>query len=324
MPHDEVKRIREMLEYRRPARSQTEEEFIRRYIDTIPGVYTDQYGNRILLDPDARLMVSCHTDSVHRMDGRQRVTVGKDGVVSLARGEILSNCMGADDAAGVYTALRMIEAGVRATYVFHRDEEIGGRGSSWLARNYAEWLRGFQICLALDRRGTRDVIVTQSWGKCASSEFARGLAAQLGMGHAPADGIFTDSANYVDLIPECSNLSIGYQNEHTTREVLDLDYLERAIVALIGVDWSRVPVVRVPGDDGAWGDEGREWDFEIEITCHKCGAPNMVADETCFDCGASLAGEVADGETDIGSQRLRTGSSIFGRAKYVLHMDADG
>ena len=108
MPHDEVKRIREMLTYRRPARSQTEEEFITRYIDAIPGVYADQYGNRILLDPDARVMISCHTDSVHRMDGRQRAAVGNNGVVSLARGEILSNCLGADDAAGVYAALRMI------------------------------------------------------------------------------------------------------------------------------------------------------------------------------------------------------------------------
>jgi len=93
------------------------------------------------------------------------------------------------------------------------------------------------------------VIVTQSWGKCASAEFAAGLAKQLGMGHKAADGIFTDSANYVDLIPECSNLSIGYQREHSALETLDLNYLEAVIQRLIGVDWSTIQVVRVPGDD---------------------------------------------------------------------------
>jgi hypothetical protein len=73
------------------------------------------------------------------------------------------------------------------------------------------------------------------------------------MGHRAADGIFTDSASYTDLIPECSNLSIGYQNEHSTRETLDLNYLEDVIQRLITVDWNAVPVVRVPGDDG-WSD----------------------------------------------------------------------
>lgn len=255
MPGNELKRLREMLEYRRSARSRTEEDFIARYIDTIPGVYADAYGNRLLVNPGAKAMISCHTDSVHRMDGKQKVAV-KDGVASLARGEARSNCLGADDTAGIYAALRMIEAGVQATFIFHREEESGGRGSAWLARNYPEWIRQFDICLALDRRGAGDVIVTQHFGKCASAEFARGLGAALGMGHKAADGIFTDSASYVDLIAECSNLSIGYYDEHSTRERLDTGYLEQVIEALVGVDWSKVPVVRRPGDSGtrwAWG-----------------------------------------------------------------------
>lgn len=267
MPRKEVNRIREMLEYRRPARSATEESFIARYIDTIPGVYADGYGNRLLLCPESKVMISCHTDSVHRMEGLQRVRV-RDGVISLDRKEILSNCLGADDATGVYAALRMIEAGVQVNYVFHRDEESGGRGSRWLASNYDEWLSTFDVCMALDRRGTRDVIVSQSYGMCASEEFPIGLSAELGMDHSPADGIFTDSANYVDLIPECSNLSIGYQNEHSRDETLDLDYLERVIQALVRVDWDNVPVVRQPGDtwpeiEFAMEDEAMREDWEL-------------------------------------------------------------
>jgi hypothetical protein len=198
------------------------------------------------------------------MDGRQRVQVSRNGLVSLHRSELVSNCVGADDMAGMYAALRMIEAGVKATFVFHRDEECGGLGSRWLADRYGGWLgESFDICLALDRRGTQDVIVTQSYGKCASREFAAGLASQLAMGHSAADGIFTDSANYVDLIPECSNLSIGYQSEHTRRETLDLNYLEAVIQRLIAVDWESVPVVREPGD--AW-DMEFEFEDETDVT----------------------------------------------------------
>lgn len=262
----EVNRIKDMLEYRRHARSHTEEEFISRYVDTIPGVYADQYGNRLLVSPESKVIISCHTDSVHRMGGQQSVRVSRDGVISLSKFETVSNCLGADDAAGIYAALRMIEAGVKATFIFHRDEESGGCGSSWLSDKYPRWLGAHDVCLALDRRGTQDVIVSQSYGKCASDEFARGLADQLGLGHAPNDGIFTDSANYTDLIPECSNLSIGYQNEHKIRETLDLNYLEAVIQKLIGVDWTALPIVRAPGDSGvsAWFDEDTDYGISAE------------------------------------------------------------
>lgn len=245
----EVNRVREMLEHRRPARGKTEADFIARYIDTVPGMYSDAYGNRILICLGSKVLISCHTDSVHRMDGKQAVKVSRGGIAALDKRETVSNCLGADDAAGIYAALRMIEAGVKATFVFHRDEESGGRGSAWLASKYPEWIESFDICLALDRRGTKDVIVNQHYGMCASEEFAAGLASQLGMEHKAADGIFTDSANYVDLIPECSNLSIGYQNEHTTRETLDLNYLEAVIQRLVNVDWGKVPVARKPAED---------------------------------------------------------------------------
>ncbi len=282
MPQAEITRIKEILEYRRQARSATEESFIARYIDTIPGICQDDYGNRILVCKESKVMISCHTDSVSRTDGKQRVAVSPGGIVSLHKRERISDCLGADDAAGIYAALRMIEAEVKATFIFHRDEESGGKGSTWLARQYKDWVSTFDVCLALDRRGTKDVIVSQSWGKCASSEFAAGLAMELGMGHSKADGIFTDSANYVDLIPECSNLSIGYYNEHSTAEILDLNYLETVIRALIGVDWSKVPVARVPGDDGMKWHGGSDDDEMVEY-CAECYCELTVGNCTVLD-----------------------------------------
>lgn len=250
--------ILEMLSYRRPARSETETEFITRYIDSIPGVYPDKYGNRLLVNPGSKVMISTHTDTVHRMGGRQKVSLQRHGIARLGAKEKESNCLGADDTAGVYAALRMIEAGVPATFVFHRDEEIGGRGSSWLAEMHRDWLQSFDICLALDRRGHADIITTQFGTECASDAFADSLSDALDMGHMAEHGVFTDSANYTHLIPECSNLSIGYKNEHTREEVLDLEYLEEVTERLIQVDWGSIVVERFPGMDlwfDPWEDE---------------------------------------------------------------------
>lgn len=251
--------ILEMLRYRRPAWSDTEEEFIKRYIDTVPGVYADRYGNRILARNDARVIIACHTDTVHHDDGKQRIKQ-TGGVVRLAPSERKSNCLGADDTAGVYAALRLIEAGVPATFIFHRSEERGGNGSAWLARHYPDWLGEHDICLSLDRRGTGDIITSQAYGRSASDAFAASLARQVGMGHKAASGIFTDSANYAHLIPECSNISVGYRDEHSRDERLDLNYLERLIAALGGVDWHDLTVSRNPDEEDPYGLYGDEWD----------------------------------------------------------------
>jgi hypothetical protein len=57
-------------------------------------------------------------------------------------------------------------------------------------------------------------------------------------------GVYTDSAEFVDYIPECTNLSVGYLNEHTTRESQDLYHLNKLALASIGVDWEKLPTKR--------------------------------------------------------------------------------
>jgi DNA-dependent RNA polymerase auxiliary subunit epsilon len=65
------------------------------------------------------------------------------------------------------------------------------------------------------------------------------------MGHSPSEnGIFTDSLNYSHIVRECSNLSVGYFNEHTQQEYLNVDYLEELIRRLIKVNWYNVKVAR--------------------------------------------------------------------------------
>lgn len=236
----------QMLTYRRPAGSRSLNQFTRKYIDSIPGIERDGYGNRILACANTRTMIACHLDTVHRMAGSLAIQHMRNGLVRLHPREKVSNCLGADDTAGVFACLSMIEAGVKATFVFHQDEEIGGLGSAWIARNRPDFLAGFDHCISLDRRGTRDIITSQWGAECCSGQFASELANALDMGHKPARGTFTDSANYVDIIPECSNLSVGYYNEHTRAETLDTRYLMELIPRLCAVDWSQLPTARAP------------------------------------------------------------------------------
>ena len=49
-----------------------------------------------------------------------------------------------------------------------------------------------------------------------------------------------------DCVPECVNVSVGYYNEHTSRESLDLTYLLKLSEAVLIIDWNSLPTVRNP------------------------------------------------------------------------------
>ena len=69
--------------------------------------------------------------------------------------------LGADDKLGCYIMCRLIEAGVSGLYVFHVGEEVGGIGSSYLAKTYPDKFHNIDRCIAFDRKGYSDVITHQ-------------------------------------------------------------------------------------------------------------------------------------------------------------------
>lgn len=241
----ELRTLAEMLAYMRPAGSRTERRFIRDFITTL-GARHDAAGNLILRIGAAPVLWSCHTDTVHGRGGMQMVEYA-DGMAHLPRGS-RSTCLGADDTAGVWLMCEMILAQTQGLYVFHRGEEIGGIGSNHIAWRTPALLSGIDCAIALDRRGTSSVITHQG-GRCCSDAFAQSLAAQLGGTFAPDDtGTFTDTANYVDTVGECTNLSVGYYSQHTKSECLDLSFLLGLRDRLIALDISALAIERVPGE----------------------------------------------------------------------------
>lgn len=247
-PVDSLNDLIAMLEYRRPANSKSERRFINRFLRPFEHI-VDGYGNIHIAVGDApTILWSAHTDTVHKTPGRQRLIVdahSEKPTISVAHGE----CLGADDGAGCWLLREMILAGVPGHYIFHREEESGGCGSSWLAKEKAHVIGKYKAAIAFDRRGTHSIITHQWGGRCCSDTFAKSLAVAINLPLTLDDGgSFTDTASYTDLIGECTNVSVGYSREHSSHEELDLLYLFDLRDAMVAFDETKLSFERKPGE----------------------------------------------------------------------------
>ena len=258
MSYDPSLLLCQMMQYRRPAGSKTERLFRDRYLAPL-GVEPDASENLILrVGEGSRALWSCHTDTVHRDGGKQAIRL-VNGVIKLAGGS-KSNCLGADCTAGVWLMMEMIKAQVPGLYVFHAAEECGGVGSDHIARKTPELLRGIDYAIAFDRYGYDEIITKQSGGLCASDEFAHSLAPMLPGRYGPSpNGLFTDTANYVDLVPECTNIAVGYDHHHTFREHQDMTFALSLREHMIKFDETKLKASRRAGDNG-WSSNRYDWD----------------------------------------------------------------
>lgn len=254
---EEALELAQMLTYCRPHGSKTERQFIAKYLVPL-GMQFDKFGNAYKqIGDNPTVMWSCHTDTVHTTKGFQKIIYwpGKNsgeiyfGVDLNQKGK-RSSCLGADDTCGIWLMTEMIKANVPGLYIFHRAEEVGGKGSGWIAEHNKTALAGIKFAIAFDRRGYKSIITYQRSKRCCSDDFAKSLAAQLGMGHTTdTTGSFTDTASYVDLIAECTNVSVGYDGAHTSTEDVNVDYLFRLRNALLKLDISKLVEKRKPGEN---------------------------------------------------------------------------
>lgn len=247
---DDILQLYQMLASKRPAKSTTEARFIQHYLGPL-GVERDAYGNLYKRIGDLPVSWSCHTDTVHDTDGYQSIVLKDKHIIKLHKEE-KSNCLGADDTLGVWLMVQMIQRQRPGLYVFHREEERGGKGSRWASRNNKSLYKDIECMIALDRRGADSVITRQAGGRCCSDEFGNSLAGKLnaeGLKFAlDTGGTFTDSASYTDIIGECTNLSVGYYAQHWKNEYVDLNILLAIHRALVTVDFSGLTIKRKPGE----------------------------------------------------------------------------
>ena len=194
----------------------------------------------------SRTLFIAHVDTVHREVGANKIR--KTASMWYADGAPL----GADDGAGCAMLMHLIHADVKGYYIFSQGEECGGIGAKFLESTHKSLLSQFDRAIAFDRRGTDSVISHQGWGRCASDTFCQALADALNLHdenlmYAPDDtGVYTDTAEFVDIIPECTNISVGYDHEHSQQESLNIAHFEALANAAVKVLWDGLPVERDP------------------------------------------------------------------------------
>lgn len=217
-------------------------------------VQTDGYGNLFMIIKEANkaveTMFTSHIDTCHKPSDPATQTIYYDAESDLLFKDD-TMCMGADDGTGVYLMLTMIRQKIPGLYCFFRDEEIGRVGSRKMADTYKpEAFELIKRCISFDRAGDDDIISSQSPGVCCSKDFVDALSQQLatidtaGPEYSAAPGSYTDSASFMHLIPECTNLSIGYKNQHGPRETQHVGTFLRVLDSYPKVDWSALPTVR--------------------------------------------------------------------------------
>lgn len=209
-------------------------------IDAAGNVHIDARVNK-----NNRTLFVAHVDTVHRITGPNKIR--KTDTMWYAHADAP---LGADDGAGVAMLMHLLCAGIPAYYIFTQGEECGGIGAKYVSEN-TKLLSQFDRAVAFDRRGIDSVITHQGYGRCCSDVFAQALSDALNddltLMYLPDDtGVYTDTAEFVDVIPECTNISVGYYSEHTAQERLDIVHLQALADRCLRIDWDSLPTTRDP------------------------------------------------------------------------------
>jgi hypothetical protein len=207
----------------------------------------DSHGNYFYKIGESRTMFASHLDVSCRDQEAVTHVITKDGIIATDGKTVL----GADDKAGVTVMLYMMKYNIPGLYYFFIGEEVGCVGSG-LAAKYGDFKGKYDRVISFDRRGTSSIITYQSSSRCCSDAFADDLASELnnsGLGlkyKKDEGGVYTDSAEFTDIISECTNISVGYYSEHTTKETQDIEHLKKLADACLVVNWESLTTKRDP------------------------------------------------------------------------------
>lgn len=242
----------------------------------LPELQKDSVGNYYLIIGKSETMFTSHLDTADRI---QEPTVLYD---AEEKGESYiitdgNTILGADDKSGVTVMLYMIAHNIPGLYYFFIGEERGGIGSGKLSSvfNSTEHVRGIKRCVSFDRRNYHSVITEQMGRRCCSDEFGTALCKEYnktGLVDFSLDptGIYTDSASFIDDIPECTNISVGYFHEHTGDEYQNLTFLENLCKASLSVNWEGLPTTRKVGIDQEIVKKYRGFLNEVKASAFGC------------------------------------------------------
>ena len=217
---------------------------LRELADVECAIEEDDFGNLFITKGEAECYagVTAHLDEVHEPVCRSIVTEG-DMVYGLdVEGHRVG--IGADDKNGLWVILKLLHAMPVLKAVLFVEEEkttIDGEEVAGCRGSRACSLSAFDdVCylLAIDRKGSADVVTTSKGGVvlCDESFLPEAILAEYG--YACVEGGRTDVTALRErgLTIPCCNISCGYYNAHKSDEYTlfsELEHTLRFVAALV-------------------------------------------------------------------------------------------
>ena len=170
--------------------------------------------NYLVAIGDIPIALVAHLDTVFRTPVSNLYYDQKKGVLWSPEG------LGADDRAGVFAIIKILQSGYRPSVIFTTDEEAGGIGANTLANDYVDCpIPNLKYMIELDRRGTNDCVFYD----CYCPEFVKYVES---FGFCEKWGSFSDISFLMPMWMICGvNLSVGYEDEHSYVETLNINTL---------------------------------------------------------------------------------------------------
>lgn len=250
-------------------------------------------------------MLCVHTDTVPCIP---EVLEYDDGIITNPVGGI-----GADDRAGCWIVNELLKAKESRFIIgIFDEEEIGGIGSGELSQS--KYFNSMCITdessivscfIGLDRKGGDEV----AYYGMESSEFVEAFEGVFPKLRSEV-GSFTDASNLAyEYQISCCNISVGYYNEHTALESLNVPEMEAILKMLVDADVTELgsKVYSVDYTPPIYDDFGySKYDYEIPITnkfkvikCDVCGIPSILYEgnfnlKLCEYCLEEMEGDTDD------------------------------
>lgn len=252
--------------------------FIKKFLTDyqVPFKYTEDYIVTTQYSDKIVPLICTHTDTVFPGPVNTSFIDNELGLLKAYN----ARCLGADDRAGVWIALSMIEEETVTDfeYGFFTAEERGGQGSTAFILDND--LSKYSCFIGLDRasRGGKQNVAVYGYDNDELTKIFTDL------GYSESFGTFTDCSNLSSETfsdkRACVNLSVGYDHEHSAKETLDLFLMQQTLNTMLEVeipekifDFVYLPKVWGGYYGGGWNSRrvlldnygiGYEGDYEIE------------------------------------------------------------
>lgn len=197
----------------------TQEALRKSLVNVLKKHYTNVITTKeyVMAQGETPIALVAHLDTVFPY-GKRKIYYDREAQVIWS-----PNGLGADDRAGVFAILLIIQHGFKPTVIFTTDEELGCLGADQLVLDYPEPPWPINYIVQLDRQGANDCV----FYNCNNPEFEK---------YIEEFGFVSDFGSFSDISAICPtwgiagvNLSVGYINEHTLQETLHVKFWKRTI-----------------------------------------------------------------------------------------------